>query len=132
MKPTFMAPAHAADLDRLQKLLDDARAALARGYELAAAALPRPAPSSELPYCHDAYMLFRREVDRFNAEVYRAHMDPVQLENWTLLEPDPAVRLDLVHRLGGVGYNRHPPIAQWYADVKMRKSYGSLFQSESP
>lgn len=125
----LIPPAQEAELERLRKLLADARGALERGYAAAAALLPYPAPPDELPWCHAAYMAFRRDADRFNAAIYRAHMDPEQLENWKILEPDAATRTDLVHRLGGVGYSSHPPIAQWYAAVKLRASYGPLFGS---
>lgn len=131
MNPLLRSPAHEADLDRLRQLLADARASLTRGYAAAAALLPYPAPAAESAAIHAAYMAFRREVDKYNAEVYRANMDPIQLENWKILEPDNATRLDLVHRLGGVGFSTHPPIAEWYAAVKQRRSYGALFQSES-
>lgn len=129
--PLLTAPAHEADLSRLRQLLADARTSLARGYALATAMLPYPVPTSDTA-AHLAYMAFRQEVGKYNAEIYRANMDPVQLENWMILEPDSAARLDLVHRLGGVGFGQHPPIAEWYAAVKQRRSYGALFQSETP
>jgi glutathione S-transferase len=128
--PLLIAPAHEADLERLRQLLANARASLVRGYAAAVALLPYPAPASDAAV-HAAYMAFRREVDAYNAEIYRANMDPIQLENWTILEPDSAARLDLVHRLGGVGFSNYPPIAEWYAAVKQRRSYGALFQSEA-
>ena len=128
MNPLLLAPAHEADLLQVKKLVADARAALDRGYSAAVAALPWPAPANELPHSHQAYMAFRREADPVYGEIYRLSLDRIRAENWAMIEPDSAERADLIHRLAGVGFSGWPPVAKWYAEVKLRKASGPLFQ----